>query len=189
MNNTLNSALLFLTDTVLNIFIFILLIRFLLAIARTNYFHPLTQFIVKFTDWLIKPTRRIIPNIKTIETASLIWVLVLETLKLFAVDALSVGMPSFLGIFILAFGETLYYICQIYIFAIIIECVLSFIQPHAPANYILQQFTSPIMRPVRRVIPVVSGIDISPIPAIILLQLVVIVVVNPIMLYGIGLAY
>ena len=170
MHNPIAEALLFLINSLFNAAIFILIIRLILVWVRANYFDPLTQFIIKGSDWLIKRTRRYVRNISDLETACLLWILVIEIIKLFLVSLLTFGFPNLLGIAILACGELLSFVTQIFIMAIIIQCVLSFIQPQSPISYILKQFVSPIMSPIQRYVPVMNGIDLSPIPAILLLQ-------------------
>lgn len=189
MIDTLLSAVIFLVNTCFNLFIFVLLLRLLLALVQANYFHPLTQFIVKCSNWLIKPTRKVVPNIKQLETACLVWILLLQFANLVIVNSLSLGIPHLLGMVFLSIGETLNSIVQIYMFAIIGQCILSWIQPYSPANALLQQFVSPIMQPIRRLIPTIQGLDISPIPAIIALQLTLILLVEPIRHFAIGIAY
>lgn len=189
MPNTLNTALLYLINTVFDLYLIILVIRIILVWIRADYFNPLVQFIIKCTDFIVKPMRRLIPNVDRLETASVVLVLILEVVKFSLVALLAYGIPTIPGLLLLAIGDMIKLILQTFFYAILVQAILSWIQPRSPMSFVLYQFTSPIMRPLQRVIPPVGGIDISPIPALIILQLLIIVLVNPIMGLGLGLAF
>ncbi|RDI41319.1 YggT family protein [Aquicella lusitana] len=188
MFNTLHTAILFLISTLFDLYLFLLTVRIILVYVGANYFDTITQFVVKLTDVIVRPLRRLIPNIQRIETASIVAVLVLETLKFFLISILSYGMPNPVGLLILAIGDFIKLILVTFFYAIILQVVLSWLQPQSPVNRTLYQFTSPVMRPFQRLIPPISGIDISPIPALIVLQLLIILLANPIMAAGMGVA-
>jgi YggT family protein len=185
MPDTLRAASLFLINTICNLYLFVLIIRTMLVWARANYFDPFTQFIVKLTDPIIKPLRRIIPNYRRIESASLIFMLLIEIIKFILIASLSFGSINIFGLIILASADLIKLFIQAYFYAILLQAILSWLQPNAMISQILYQFTSPIVRPFQRVIPNVGGFDLSPIPAMIVLQLLIILIVNPLM--GIGL--
>lgn len=177
-------GLLFLINTVFDLYLFILIIRIILGYVRSDYFNPITQFVVRFTDFIIKPLRRIIPNFHGLELSTILLVIVLELFKFLLISFLTFGFPNILGIVILSFGDALAMVIRVFIYAIILQAIMSWVQPGSPMNRVLYQFTSPVMRPFQRLIPPVGGFDISPIPAIIVLQLLLIVLVNPIMQLG-----
>ncbi len=188
MVTTFNTGLLFLVNTLFDLYLFILAVRLILAFVGANYFDPITQFVIKLTDFWVKPLKKIIPNAGGIEFSTLIIILLIQVIKFTCISLLSIGMPNYLGIIILALGDTIKLFINTFFYAILIQVILSWIQPMSPANRLLYQLTSPIMTPMRRIVPPISGIDISPIPALILLQLLIILVVNPIMSVGIGIA-
>ena len=189
MSDPINNALLFLINTLFSLYLFILVIRLILVWVRTDYFNPLTQFVVKLTDFLVKPLRRILPNIKNLETASFLWILVIETIKFYLVSILTFGAPNLTGLPILAVGDFLSLLIQVFTFAIIIQVILSFVQPMSPFTHVLYKITSPIMRPIQKLIPPVGGFDITPIPALIILQLLAILLVSPIIEIGRSIAF
>lgn len=189
MNNILNNGFLFLINTLFNLYLFILVIRLILAWVKANYFDPITQFVTKLTDFIIKPLRRWIPNINRLETATLVVFLLLETMKFFLILLLSYRMPNIAGLLLLALGDAIKMILDAFFYGILIQVILSWVQPHSPATHLLRQFTSPIMQPVQRFTPPIGGFDISPIPAMILLQLLVILISNPLMNIGMGVAF
>lgn len=188
MSDTLRAALLFLINTIFDLYLFILMVRILLAYAGANYFEPITQFVIKATNFIVQPLRRIIPNYRQFELATILLVLVLEIVKFFLIFLLSFGIPNIVGLLIVAFADALRLLLQTFFYAILLQAILSWLQPYSPVSNILNQITSPIMKPIRRFVPLIGGIDISPIPALILIQLLIIVIVNPLVQVGMGVA-
>ena len=189
MSDTIRAALLFLINTVFDLYLFIVVIRIILAWVGANYFDPVTQFVTKCTNFIVKPLRYLLPNFRKLETASVVLLLVLEIIKFLLIALLSFGFPHILGLVILAFADSIKLLLLTFFYAILLQAILSWVQPQAPMNRVLYQFNSPIMAPLQRVIPLISGIDISPIPALIILQLLIIILVNPLMGLGLGLAF
>ncbi len=189
MPDTGRAALLFLINTLFDLYIFVLIVRLVLVYVGANYFDPTTQFITKLTDFLIRPLRKIIPNYGRIEFSTLIVVIVLELIKFLAISSITFGLPNIVGLFILAFADALKLLIQTFFYAILLQAIMSWIQPYSPMNQMLYQFTSPIMRPFRRIIPPIGGIDISPIAALIILQLLIILLVNSLMSMGLRVAF
>ena len=183
----LYQGLLFLINTFFDIFLFVLVVRFILAWSGANYFDPITQFVVNLTNFIVKPLRRFIPNIRQCETASLVLILVFEIIKFYVISLLSMGVPNVTGILMLAVADMGRLFVQTLFYAILIQVIMSWIQPISPLNNTLYQITSPILRPIQRALPLMAGMDISPIPAMIILQLLLIVLINP--LTSTGLVY
>ena len=188
MPNTLNAALLFLINTLFNLYLYILTLRVILVWAGANYFDPITQFIVKLTDFIVKPLRRLLPNMRSIETASLALILILQMIKFLCIVTLTFGFPNLLGILILAITDSIKIVIEIFFYAILLQAIISWLQPYSPINRVLYQITAPLLRPFQRMIPSIGGIDISPIPVLIILQLLLIVFVNPLMAMGLNIA-
>lgn len=185
--NSLN-AILFLISTVFDFYTVVLIMRLVLAWVGADYHHPITQFVVKLTNPVIKPLKRFIPDLRGVEIATVIIIVLVEACKYFVITMLSFGLPNVLGLFILALGDAIRLILQTLTLALILQVILSWIQPNSPVYDVLHKFTSPIIRPLQRVIPPVAGIDIAPLPAIIILQLLVIILVNPMKGLGLGVA-
>ncbi|MBA3661380.1 MAG: YggT family protein [Gammaproteobacteria bacterium] len=184
MSESLNGALVFLINTLFDLYIFILVIRIILVYTGANYFSPLVQFVVKFTNGLVKPMRRVLPNVGRFELATIVIILLLETLKFVLLILLLGRTPVASGLIFLVLGDTIKLIILTFFYAIILQAILSWVQPRSPINALLAQLTSPLIRPLQRVIPPVAGVDISPIPALIILQLLIILLVNPLMSAG-----
>lgn len=184
MAGTLNNAFLFLVNTLFNVYLFILCIRLILAWVGADYHEPLTQFIVRFTNFIVKPLRRYVPNFRDLETSTLILILAIEAIKFFFLAILSFGLPNIFGLLIFAFADTLRLFITTFFYAILLQAIISWIQPQSPINYVLTKFCSPVLRPLQRIIPPINGFDITPIPAFIILQLLIIVLVDPLIAIG-----
>ncbi len=178
------NAFLFLIQTLFDLYLFVLVLRALLAFAGANYFDPITQFIIRCTAFIVNPLRRILPNYRRIEISTLVIILSLELIKYTLIGVLSFKAVSMSGLLILSFADTLKLILQTLFYAIILQAILSWVQPNSPVNLLLYKINAPIMRPIQRVIPPIGGMDITPIPAMILLQLLMIMIVNPLMATG-----
>ena len=137
MPETMLAGLLFLINTVFDLYLFVLIVRVILVWSGANYFHPVTQFIVKLTDFLVKPLRRIIPNVRGIELSSVFLIIVLEIIKFLVVTTLSYGMPNILGVIVLALADFFKLIILTFFYAILLQAILSWIQPRSPMNRIL----------------------------------------------------
>lgn len=184
----IHEGLIFLVSTLFDLYLFILVVRVLLALAGANYYDPITQFVVRCTDFAVKPLRRIIPNFRGIEVATIVLIFALELVKYVLITSLNGSSLAIPGLAIIAAADTLKMFLQTYFYAIILQAILSWVQPGSPVNMLLYRITAPILRPIQRLVPNVGGIDISPIPAMILLQLTIIMVVNPLMAVGLGVA-
>lgn len=182
----MQDGLIFLMTTVFDLYLFLLVARVLLAFAGASYYDPITQFVVRCTDFIVKPLRRVIPNIYGIELSTVVLIFALELVKYVIIASISFDSMSITGLSIIALAETLKMFVQTYFYAIILQAILSWVQPGSPVISTLYRVTAPIMRPIQRIVPNVGGIDISPIPAMILLQLTIIMIINPLMAVGLG---
>lgn len=188
MQDPIQTALLFLINIIFDLYLFILMIRIILVWVGADYFNPLVQFVVKFTNFVVKPLRQWLPNFHRFETASICLVFVLALIKFLLISLLRFGMPNILGLLLLSVADFLRLILLTFFYAILMQAILSWVQPYNPATRVLYQFTHPVLHPFQRVIPPVGGFDISPLPALIILQLLIILVVNPLMFSGWGMA-
>lgn len=188
MSESLRTGLIFLINAVFDLYLMILMIRIILAYVGANYFDPVTQFVTRLTNFLVKPLRRGLPNYGRLETASIVLLIGLEILKFALILALSTGTLNITALLLLALADAIKLVLNLFFYAILIQVILTWVQPHSPMSYTLYQVTSPLMRPIQRLIPPIGGIDISPIPALIILQFLSIVLVNPLMSAGMSAA-
>lgn len=188
MADSIRGALLFLISTIFDLYLFVLIIRIILVWVRADYFNPITQFINRLTQFIIKPMRKIIPNIGQLELASVVLIFLLEIAKFSLISSFTFGLSNPLGLLVLATADAIKLLLNTFFYAILLQVILSWLQPYSPVNTILLQFTAPIMRPIQRLIPPVGGFDLSPIPALIILQVLTLLLVNPLMALGINMA-
>lgn len=176
MSSHFSEAGLFLIKTLFDLYLLILMVRLILAYVQANYFNPITRFIVKLTQPLVAPLRRVIPNYRRIEFSTLVLIIIFELIKISLLFLLTVGLPNILLLIPLSIIEALKLLLQTFFYAILLQAIMSWFQPgETPATQLLKQISSPILYPLQRIIPPISGFDITPIPALLLLQLLIII--------------
>jgi YggT family protein len=190
MTDPFSNAGLFLINTVFDLYLIVLMTRIILAWARADYFNPLTQIILKLTQPIIKPLQRFIPKYAGIELSTLLVIFVLEIIKFFLIGLIVYGLPTnAFGLFILAGVDILKLFFNTLFYAILFLAIFSWFQSgFSPIARTLTLITSPIMRPIQRVLPPIAGFDLSPIPALIILQLFAIFLV-PLAAFGMRVAF
>lgn len=191
MVNTLDNAGLFLVQTLFGLYILILMLRVILQWAGAHFYNPVSQFILKLTNPVVTPVRRIISPLKGIDLASLGILLVLEFIKLlFVVWIKSGALAGFIGLLIMTIATVSNLILNIFFFAIFIQIIISWVNPQQrnPVTQIVYLIAEPALRPMRRWIPPIAGFDISPVPVLIALQLCAMVVIQPLLAAGLRLA-
>ena len=173
------SALIFIIETLLSLALFVVLARLLLQLTRADFRNPICQAVVRLTNPLILPLRRILPPIGKIDTASVVAVIlvaVAEVAIIFAIRGITfVGPIYWLQSAGLEIARTLLWT---YFYAIILYALLSMVAPggYSPLQSVLATVCEPVLRPFRRVIPPVAGIDLSPLWACILIQAILILI-------------
>ena len=179
----LSDAALFLVDTILGIYILLVLLRFLLQLVRADFYNPISQFIVRATNPPLVRLRRFIPGLWGVDLAALLLLIAMEALRI-SLSALLLGHnPKFAGVFLLSLGELAKLTAYTVIFSIFIRALLSWFSHglQHPISRLLDSFTDPILRPVRRIIPATSGIDLSPLVIFLGLILVLKLIVQPLL--------
>ncbi len=170
----MNNALLFLVKTLLDLYILTFVLRLLLQWVRADFYNPLSQFIVRVTNPLVRPLRRIIPAAGRLDTATLLVILGLEV----AATALLLGMatsgplPGVGSLLTLAVLRTLVLVLRLYFVAILISVILSWVgrDSRHPLVAVLNSLVEPVLRPVRRILPSIGGLDLSPLIVLLLIQ-------------------
>lgn len=160
----------FLIDILLGLYITVLMLRMILQWVRADFYNPVSQFIVKVTDPLVVPLRRIIPGLWGIDFATLLIIIVLTGIKVVIVQ----GVMPVEFIVLTTLIETIDLVLNVFLFAIIIQAILSWVNPdpYNPVVGILHSITWPVLKYFKKLIPPISGLDISPIFAIIAIMFV-----------------
>jgi len=168
----LTNPLEFLISTLFSLYILAVMLRFILGAVRADFYNPVSQFLVRITNPLLVPMRRIIPSFRQYDTSALLLMLLLQLVSLVIVVMLRGVSVSFITLLLAAIGELVVLAFNVFIFAIVIQVILSWVNPgtYNPVNALLYSITRPVMGPIQRLIPPVSGIDLSPLVALIGLQ-------------------
>ena len=156
-------------DAVAGVLAGVLLLRFWIQIVRVRPPPQIAQFTFQLSDWIVKPLRRIIPGVGGFDWASLIAayliVLICTAIKVWLImDA----FPA--AIFVVALFSILQWIIYGWTALLILEVIFSWVNPHAPLAPFVQALNAPLLRPIRQVIPLLGGLDISPMVLFLLLQ-------------------
>lgn len=176
MSSFFTEASALIVEVVFGLYILAVLLRFLFQIVRADFYNPISQFLVALTNPLLKPLRRIIPGLFGIDIASLVLLLTLKCLELFIISWLIGHTPDLLPLLLAAVVSLVRLTLNAYFYAILLRVILSWFIPYGahrnPASDLLASLTEPLMRPARRLIPAVGGLDLSPIVVLVGLQLV-----------------
>jgi YggT family protein len=167
------TALVYIVDTLLSLALFVVLARLLLQWARADFRNPVAQAVVRLTNPLILPLRRILPPIGKVDTASVVAVVLVAIIKrgiLFALTGFGTpGAEIWVQSIAVDLVQTL---LRTYFYAILLYALLSLIAPggYSPFQSVLASICEPVLRPFRRLIPAIAGIDLSPLWAVIAIQ-------------------
>ncbi len=177
--NYFTNPLEFLITTLFSLYILAVMLRFLLGAVRADFYNPISQFLVRITNPLLLPLRKVIPGIGKYDTASLVLLLILQLTLLVVIVLLRGGDIPFVSLLLVAVLEIILLMINVFIFAIFVQVILSWINPgtHNPVNDLLYSLTTPVLRPIQRLLPPISGMDLSPLFALIGLQVLKMLIV------------
>ncbi len=169
-------AFLFLLGFVIDLYIFLVLTRFLLQLVRADFYNPVSQFVVKATNPILMPLRKIIPGYGGMDVAALVAVVALIVFKLVLVSLLAMGALRFspLQLLVVTVTELARLLLDYLFWTIILRIILSWVSPD-PRNPVVQlvgQITEPVMAPARKLLPPMGGLDLSPIIVLLAIQFI-----------------
>lgn len=177
----LTNPMVFLIQVVFQIYILAVLLRLLLQWARTDFHNPISQFIVRITSPVLVPIRRLIPPIGGVDTASIVLAWLLKALELLLV--LLLGKGIFLPALALlgAIPALIEFTINIFIAVIIIQAIMSWVTTNTyhPVVEILNSLSTPLLTPLRRLLPATSGFDLSPMVAVLALIMLKMLLLPP----------
>ena len=184
------NAIEFLIQTIFGLYLVAVMLRVLLQLTRADFYNPVSQFLVKVTNPPLIPLRRIIPGFMGIDFAAIVLMILIKALEIFLIVLIKGVSIKISGLVVLSIAELLRLLINVYFFAILIQVVISWVNPgtYNPAVSLLYSINEPLLARARRLIPPISGFDLSPIVVIILLQLISILLIQPIADFGQGLA-
>jgi len=168
----------YLVDTVFAFFVLLLLARFHFQWLRVPFRNPVGEFVLATTSWLVMPVRRVIPGLAGLDTATLLLAWLLQCLAIWIKAAIVGAEPSLLAIAGIALLDLLRLSLYLLVFAIIVQVIFSWINPYAPMAPVFNAMTAPFLRPLRRFIPPLGNVDLTPLVLLVLIQILLIVLAN-----------
>jgi YggT family protein len=157
-------AIRYIVDILLWLLVLAFVLRLLFQLVRANFRDPMADAIVRMTNWLILPLRRVLPPIGKVDTATVVAVLIVASIRTFAVLALAgLGVGDWVLFLRITLVDQAEMVLKIYLFAMLLYALTSFVSPggYAPGVRLLGQLCEPILKPVRRIIPPIGQIDFS----------------------------
>ncbi|MFD2178726.1 YggT family protein [Veronia pacifica] len=157
------NSLTFLIETLFGLYLMVVLLRVWLQWARADFYNPFSQFVVKATQPVVAPLRRIIPSLGNLDMATLSFAYVLIILKFVALAAVSNGQTIFSPeLLLIGLISLVKEAGTLFLYVLIIRAIMSWVsQGQSPIEYVMIQLTEPVVAPVRRIIPAMGGIDLS----------------------------
>ncbi|HBN8232658.1 MULTISPECIES: YggT family protein [Pseudomonas aeruginosa group] len=178
----LNTAAIYILQTLGSLYLLIVLLRFILQLVRADFYNPLSQFIVRATKPLLNPLRRIIPGFGGIDLASLVLAILIQlVLMILILMLMGYGVGGFImQLLIWSIIAVTSLFLKVFFFALIISVILSWVAPgsYNPGAQLVNQICEPLLIPFRKLLPNLGGLDISPIFAFLALKLIDMLVIN-----------
>jgi YggT family protein len=174
----LGQIVLFLLNTVVVLLVFLLLLRFHFQWLRVPFRNPVGEFVVVTTNWLVRPARRVIPGLAGLDLPTLLLAWLVQLFGLWAEAVIRGFEPSFAGLATIALFDLVRYSLYILVGAVIIQVVFSWLNPYTPVAPVVDAFTRPFLRPLRRFVPPIASFDLTPLVLVILVQIALIVLWN-----------
>jgi YggT family protein len=165
-------ALLFVLDSLISLVVIAYLLRVLMPLVRADFRNPIGQAVMKVTDPLVMPLRRVLPPAGRVDLASIAALVIVQVAGALLLRLAAGGGFDFGGAVVQGVFNLLHTILQFYTVAIIVYALLSWVAPgtYSPANQFLSRICEPLLAPVRRVIPPLGGLDLSALFVLIALQ-------------------
>ena len=177
---------LFLTQVLFDLFLILLMLRFIFQFLRVNFYNPMAQFVVKATSFLVVPVRRVVPGFWGIDFATIIVIIFVALLKATAFLFLSQKAFTPINISVYTTITLVDLIISLFFYAILIRVILSWVAPfsNSPIATVIYTITEPMLRGVRKIIPPIGGFDLSPL--IVSIVLIALKILSVAYLYQIG---
>jgi YggT family protein len=169
----MRSALYFIVEILVSLYQIVLLLRLLMQLTRADFRNPVARAIVKLTDGVILPLRRLLPPLRLIDTASVAAILAVTIAKICLLQLISIGLvPGASVTAILIARDIVDLVLKTYLYSLFLHAILSFVAQgnYSPAQSILGSICNPVLKPFRKYIPSIAGLDLSPLWAMIAIQ-------------------
>ena len=169
-----------LVDVDASLFVYLLLLRFHFQWLRVPFRNPIGAFVVAMTDWIVRPARRVVPGLGGFDVATLLLAWLVQILALWVLYLLKSADPGGAGasvlplLAVLALFDLVRFSLYILIFAVLVQVLLSWLNPYSPVAPIFNAMTRPFLAPIRRLVPPIANFDLSPLVLLVLLQVLLI---------------
>lgn len=181
--STLSQVGMLLANTIGSMVLLIVVLRFLLQLVRADFYNPLSQFIVRFTNPALIPLRKIIPGFGGLDVASIVLALMTQYLLLAILVVIATGSISLPWISMIPWAPVALFslILKIYFWGLLITVIASWLAPNSynPALILINQILEPAIRPIRKLLPDMGGLDLSPIVVFLSIQVIEIAILGP----------
>jgi YggT family protein len=161
-------------DYVVSFIVILLLARFHMQWLRVPFRNQIGEFVVALTNWIVLPARRVVPGLAGLDLATLVVAWALQAFALWAQAAIVGAEPTYLAVAAVAAAELVKFSAYILIFAVLMMAVLSWVAPDSPALPFFDMVTRPFLRPLRRFVPPVARIDLTPLVLLLILYIAMI---------------
>ena len=191
------SPLMLIINTLFDLYILLVLLRFLFQMLRADFYNPVSQFIVRLTTPPLKIMRRVIPSVGGQDAASIVLCLLLIYAKFLLMRALSIPAVhiggvmaplsvSYGGLLVFSIADLIALLLTVFLVAIIIKVILSWVNPghYNPVIGLVDRLAEPVLRPIRKIVPNMGGLDLSPLFATLLVLVAKMLIVPPIIYLG-----
>ena len=168
----------YLVETLFGFFVLLLLARFHFQWLRVPFRNPVGEFVLATTSWMEMPVRRFVPGLAGLDLPTLLLAWVLQGLCVWAVLAMRGIDPSVTYIIARSALDLVRYSLYLLVFAILMQVIFSWINPYAPLAPVFNAVTAPFLRPLRRFIPPLGNVDLTPLVLLVVIQIVLIVIAN-----------
>ena len=171
----------FLIETIFDLYIMVIILRFLLQLFRADFYNPLSQFVVRTTNPALKPLRKIIPGLGGLDISSIVFAYMISLLKYVLLYlVLSASIPSIPKLLVISLVDLLNQSVNLLFYMILIRAVMSWVSPGMNNSImaVIYQLTEPLMAPIRRILPPMGGLDLSPLFLLLGLQFTLIGIKN-----------
>ncbi len=181
MGSAVQQTLMFIVQFIFGMYSFIIVLRLWLRMANADYNHPFVASIAKSTTPVIRKLQKYLPDFGNIETASLVLLLLVTLVKLLLVSFISGHIPQPIALLGWTLASMIEVVLDTVFYLMIMMAILSWIPNAQPMLYdLLMQITAPLLMPVRRVVPLLGGMDLSPVIVLIVVQIIEMLLIQPV---------
>ena len=186
----IQQSFLLIIQTAFSLYAIVVLLRVMVHAVGADYYQPLVHAIAKVTDWPVNKLKKFIPDFRVLETAALVLLLILFFVKAYLISFVQGAFPNVFGVLIWSLGSVIHLFLQTMFYLVILRALLSWLPSFqmAAIQPLLVQLTEPLMALARRYIPLVGGLDLSPVVLLVAIQVVTLIIANPIISVGLRVA-